>query len=106
MEDSENILIQNYKLPDGWNRPFSDLVLHVPANTYDQLHGIIIPNDLKPINNNSVKAPIHPGNYISNMVHISFRLNSKFDNENYVAAHMKFVKHVLSFKEVVPYNEI
>ncbi len=98
LEDGENVLIQNYQLPDGWNKSSCDVVLHVPPSELEPIHGVMIPQDVAPLEKITM-VPILPNSqYLEDWKHLSFKLSPELQNENYVANHMDFVRSALSFQ--------
>lgn len=59
-----NILIKDYALPPGWTRSSTDLIFHLPPNIETAPHGIIIPQDVRPTGNNTLKVPHIPDEYV------------------------------------------
>ena len=93
--DESKILIKDYKLPPGWVRDTTDLLLVVPdgANT---MHGISIPNDLSTISGVSMPENCNPNYYKDGWTLISFRLTQEWDDEHFVKHHMDVVRQKLS----------
>ena len=95
--DIDRLTILNYKLPQGWNKEYTDLLLVVPDN--DQpFHGINIPVDLHTVDG-VVMPKVHPDNYQQGWNLISFRLKPGFNKEKYVKSHMSLVYYKLSVKK-------
>ena len=94
--DESKILIKNYGLPSGWMRAITDLLLVVPDGS-SPLHGISIPNDLKPKDGIGMPTNSSPDHYQSGWTLISFILKPELDNkEHYVKNHMAVVRKKLS----------
>ena len=95
--DESKILIKDYKLPSGWTRDTTDLLLVVPDGD-DAMHGIAIPNDLNTVSGVSMPTNCNPNYYTDGWTLISFRLTPELDNDYFVKNHMDVVRKKLSVR--------
>ena len=98
--DGANILIKNYSLPNGWNKKTTELILHIPPDITTTIHGILIPQDLVPVDGREFPANTVKNEYVSGWTLLSFRLRSDLHNENQLQNHMELVHQVLAFKAI------
>lgn len=97
--DAKNILIKDYELPSGWQRSTTDLLLQIPPDHKNGIHGIQIPSTLVCDTDKKLSAPRHSNHYVEGWDLLSFRLELSHCDENILRNHMIIVKRVLSFQE-------
>ena len=98
--DDYNIKIKDYLLPCGWQSHYTDLLLQVPQNPDDCIHGIQIPLGLKHNPDKTLNVRTFNGGFVPNWILLSCYLSdSSLCDENLVRNHMDLVKRILSFRK-------